>query len=92
MNILVSIDILYWLALIFGLIMSISYFPQGWKQLRNKSSHNIAITTFVILLVGKIIWTFYGIQIDNFPVIISNAVSVIGLSIVVILYFVYRTK
>lgn len=49
----IAAEILYWAALISGLVMSISYFPQGWKQLKNKSAHNIAITTFLILLVGK---------------------------------------
>ena len=92
MKAVIIADILYWLALIFGLIMSISYFPQGWKQLKNKSSHNIAIVTFVILLIGKIIWTFYGFQINDFPVIISNVVSVVGLSVIVVLYFVFRKK
>ncbi|KKT57694.1 MAG: MtN3/saliva family [Candidatus Giovannonibacteria bacterium GW2011_GWC2_44_9] len=72
--------------------MSVSYFPQAWKQLKNKSAHNIAIATFTILLIGKIIWFFYGIQINDFPVIVSNLVSVIGLLAIVVLYFIYRER
>ena len=85
-------DVLFWAALISGIVMSVSYFPQAWKQFRNKSSHNVAVITFAILLIGKIIWTFYGFQINDLPVIISNIISVIGLFIIVVLYYVYRGK
>ena len=85
-------NILYWLALISGLLMAISYFPQAWKQLKNKSAYNIAITAFVAQLLARIIWALYGFQLHEFPIIISNAVGVIGLLAIVILYFIYRDK
>ncbi len=61
-----------------GIIMSIGYFPQAWRMIKNKSSKDVSITTCIILAVGTFVWTVYGFLINDLVVIISFVVGVIG--------------
>ena len=78
------------LVTVFGTIMSLAYIPQALKIIKNKSSKNISLFTFIVLWVGVIIWLLYGLSISNLPVIIANAVGLLGISFVIICYVIYK--
>jgi len=78
------------LATIFGICMSLAYFPQVYKIYKRKSSADVSILTFSAFLVGLIVWLLYGISISNLPLIIANAVGVIGASAVIAVCLYYR--
>ncbi len=78
------------LVTVFGTIMSLAYIPQGFKILKNKSSKNISLLTFSILWIGVLIWTIYGFSISNFPIVFANIVGLLGISFVIVCYFMYR--
>ena len=78
------------LVIIFGTIMSLAYIPQALKIIKNKSSKNISLFTFIVLWIGVIIWLLYGLSISNLPVIIANAVGLLGISFVIICYVIYK--
>ncbi len=81
--------IIYLLVSIFGILMSIGHFPQAYKIYKNKSSKDVSLITYVIFFVGGIIWLIYGIIINEFPIIISFIIGVIGTSLVLFLIFRY---
>ena len=83
-------SILEILATIFGTIMSLGYFPQTIKMIRRKSSADVSVTTYLIFAPGVFIWLLYGVSLNNFPLIISNIIALIGAVSVVITYFVYK--
>lgn len=77
------------LATIFGSAMAIANLPQAMKIFRRKSAKDISIITFAILLIGSIVWIFYGIEILNVPIIISNSIGTLGVISVIIGWFMY---
>ncbi len=77
------------LATIFGSAMAISNFPQAFKIFKRKSAKDISMVTFFILLVGAIVWVLYGIEIKSIPIIISNSLGTIGVTFVIIGWFLY---
>lgn len=76
-------------ATVFGVVSGLANFPQAYKIFRRKSALDISITTYVILFVGAIAWTLYGVEIGNFPVTLSNFLGTITVGLVVVGWFLY---
>lgn len=77
------------LATVFGAASGFANLPQAHRIFKRKSAKDISILTYSILLVGTIIWFFYGLEIRNFPIIITNTFGAINISLVVIGWFLY---
>jgi len=78
------------LVTIFGIIMPLGYLPQTFKMIRRKSSADVSVKTYLIFTIGTVVWLFYGISLNNLPLIISNIVALIGVISVIITYFKYK--
>ncbi|MDD5253917.1 MAG: SemiSWEET family transporter [Candidatus Nanoarchaeia archaeon] len=77
------------LATIFGVASGFANIPQAIKIFKRKSAKDISIMTYSIVFIGAVIWTLYGIEINNYPVLISNAFGIITVGAVVVGWFVY---
>ena len=77
------------LATIFGILMGLGNLPQALKIFRRKSAKDISIITYATLLIGSAIWVLYGIETQNFAIIISNASGFICLLFIVIGWNIY---
>lgn len=84
------IEILAILAIITGVISSLAYFMQIYKMHKRKSSADISLNAYLVWFFSSVIWLFYGLAINDFPLIITLAIGLIGTIIVIILYFVYK--
>ena len=84
-----TIEILAILATISGIIMSLGHYPQAIKIIKRKSSKDISLIAYSCFFTGVIIWLLYGISIRNIPLIIANAVGLLGCSFVISVYFIY---
>lgn len=82
-------SILSILATISGIAASFAMLPQTYKIFKRKSAKDISIVTYYMLVLISIIWILYGIEIQNFPVIISNGVGIFFLLSIVIGYYLY---
>ena len=81
------------LAIAVGVIGSFAMLPQVYRIFKRKSATDISITSFGFLLVAGIIWTFYGFDIEDFPIIITNLLGTIILAGVLVGWFLYgRSK
>ena len=77
------------LAVTFGTLSGISNVPQWYKIFKRKSAKDISIITYSFLFIGALIWIFYGIEIKNFSIIITNILGAINIGLVVIGWFLY---
>ena len=77
------------LTAIVGTIMGLSSLPQAIKIFKRKSAKDIAALTFVVIDLGALVWIFYGIEINSFPIIISNCITMITATIVLIGCYLY---
>lgn len=81
--------ILYILATIFGTLIGIANIPQVYKIFKRKSAKDISILTYSFLFIGAFVWIFYGFEIMNFPIIITNILAGITLGLIILGWFFY---
>jgi MtN3 and saliva related transmembrane protein len=81
--------ILYVLAMIFGTVSGLANFPQAHRIFKRKSAKDISILTYSFLFLGTVIWILYGIELANFPIIITNIFGAVNIGMVVIGWFLY---
>jgi MtN3 and saliva related transmembrane protein len=62
-------------AAAWGILMAISPALQIRKMLVHRSSREVSIAYFWVLLVGFALWVAYGITIDNYFLIVPNTVA-----------------
>jgi MtN3 and saliva related transmembrane protein len=72
-----------------GVLMALSPLLQIRKMLRHRSSREVSIGYFCVLLIGFVLWVAYGITIDNYVLAVPNAVafSVCAVTIGVALWY-----
>lgn len=73
-----------------GIFTSISMVPQLVKVVKNKDVENISWKMITILLTGVSLWVVYGIMKMEWPIILSNAFSVLVNATLLICYFKYK--
>ena len=83
-------DILAYLASIAGIAMGLANYPQAYKIYKTKSSKDISLLTYIILVSAGIIWILYGISIRNFPILITYSFGTFSSFLVLVGIFRYR--
>jgi MtN3 and saliva related transmembrane protein len=72
-----------WLGGIGAVLTTICWLPQAIKLVRHKDTSGISLTTNVTFGIGLMFWLVYGIALADWPLIGSNAVSVLFTSVIV---------
>lgn len=80
-----GVDILGYSA---GAITSLTFLPQVLKTWKDKSARDISLLMFVIAAINEVMWIAYGALLDNWVIILTNAV-VLSMSSIMI-YFKLR--
>lgn len=73
-----------------GVLTTIAIIPQIVKAVKTKQVNDISPLFLSILIIGLGLWVLYGLLIVDIPIILTNGVSFILNSIMLILY--YSTK
>jgi len=84
------------LQLIGGIILCSGYIPQIVKVIKTKSAKNISLTFFLMVLAGVLLYEVYCFYLlslgTGHAFLITNTVSVVCVSIMVILILKYGGK
>ena len=78
------------LGLVAGTLTTLSFLPQLLKAWKSRSTHDISIGMFLLLAVGIMLWIVYGIVAADVPVILSNTVTLVFVSLILALKLRYR--
>lgn len=62
-------------GLIAGILTSVSSLPQLIKIIREKRSGEISIAMIAVLLLGLLLWIFYGCIKSDIPILATNSFS-----------------
>ena len=82
-----GVDILGYAA---GAITSLTFLPQVIKTFKEKSAKDISLLMFVIAAVNEVMWIAYGALLNNWVIILTNAI-VLAMSLTMI-YLKFRYK
>ncbi len=64
-------------------ITTFGFVPQVYKIWKEKSTHDISLSMYMLLTLGLILWLIYGVNIGSLPVILANGITLLlALSIV----------
>jgi MtN3 and saliva related transmembrane protein len=72
-----------WIGAIGAVLTTICWLPQAIRLVRDKDTRAISLTANLTFGIGLIFWLIYGIAIVDWPLIASNAVSVVFTSVIV---------
>ena len=62
-----------------------AFLPQAIKVYKTKSTKDISLYMFLIFTIGVLSWLVYGLIINDLPIILANAITLI-LSFFILIY------
>ncbi|MCM1292009.1 MAG: PQ-loop domain-containing transporter [Bacteroides sp.] len=62
--------------------MVCGYLPQAIYTIRTRDTDGIALPTFLLLGAGSILFVAQGLMLDNWPLVITNAITTVSSLIV----------
>lgn len=80
------------LATIFGALGGLANIPQAIKIFVRKKAKDISILTYLLVMLGAIVWLLYGIQINDFPLIFANSIGALCVGAVIIGWWMYGRR
>ncbi|MEL6304698.1 MAG: SemiSWEET transporter [Bacteroidota bacterium] len=67
-----------------------AFVPQVYKAYRNKSAKDVSLTMYLVLLVGLLLWLYYGWHIESMAIIMANSVTAILVIFILTLKIIYE--
>lgn len=62
-------------GMVAALLTTAAYIPQAYKTIKTKSTKDLSIITFSMLLAGTILWFIYGLYIHDTPLMFTNGIT-----------------
>nr|WP_294923520.1 SemiSWEET transporter [uncultured Flavobacterium sp.] len=78
-------------GLLAGICVTVSVIPQIIKVWKTKKVKQISLLTFSVLTSGIALWVVYGILKNDFPIIITNSISLF-LNLIMVYFLIYYEK
>ncbi|HVE60387.1 MAG TPA: SemiSWEET transporter [Chitinophagaceae bacterium] len=73
-----------------GILTASSLLPQLIKTIKEKKADDVSLLMLFVLLSGISLWIVYGIKRDDFPIIATNAFSLLLNIIMIFLRIKYK--
>lgn len=81
-----------YVGIIAGICTAISLLPQLVKLIKTKKAEDLSLFYLIILFVGLSLWIWYGFLRDDLPIIVTNCLSILINSVVLVLSIRYKKK
>ena len=75
-----------------GVCTCVSMVPQLIKIIREKKAENISYVMLLVLMAGLAIWVWYGINKNDWPIIVTNSFSFVVNMLILGFTFKYKTN
>jgi MtN3 and saliva related transmembrane protein len=66
-----------WLGYIAASLTTAAFVPQAWLTFRTRDVGGISLGMYATFTVGIALWLAYGVMLDEWPIIIANAVTLV---------------
>jgi MtN3 and saliva related transmembrane protein len=80
------------LGLLAAALTTFSFLPQVIKTWKAKSADDLSLGTFSMFCAGVVCWLIYGLLVEDIPVIVANAVTLVLAGTVLVLAITYRRR
>ncbi|HEX7768511.1 MAG TPA: SemiSWEET transporter [Dokdonella sp.] len=65
----------HWLGAIAATLTTIAFVPQALKAIRSRETRGISLLMYATFTVGIGFWFAYGVVLQSWPMIVSNAIT-----------------
>lgn len=66
---------LEWTGAVAATLTTLAFVPQAVKTIRTRDTRGISLGMYVVFTVGIGFWFAYGLVLDSWPMIVSNAIT-----------------
>ncbi len=73
------------LGFVAATLTTMAFVPQVYKAWKEKSTKDISLVMYLVMLFGVILWMIYGIYHESLPITVANAFTAILVFIMVVL-------
>jgi MtN3 and saliva related transmembrane protein len=84
------VDLVTGIGFLAAILTTFGFLPQVIKTWKTRSTKDISLGMFVVLVGGIILWITYGLLRDDLPLIIGNSITLFLVSIII--FFKLRYK
>lgn len=56
-------------------LTTLSFLPQAIRTLKTQNTEAISLTMYSVFCFGVFLWLVYGLIIENWPIVVANAVT-----------------
>lgn len=74
-----------WIGSAAATLTTTAFIPQAWKVWRTRHTADISLGMYILFTLGVALWLAYGIQLESWPIIIANSVTLLLAGIVLVL-------
>jgi MtN3 and saliva related transmembrane protein len=68
-----------------AILTTTAYLPQAWRAWRTRSTHDVSLKMYLIMVAGTALWLIYGIALRDWPLIGANSVCLLLTGFILIL-------
>ncbi|MFY0482376.1 SemiSWEET family sugar transporter [Flavobacterium sp. PLA-1-15] len=68
-------DTIQIIGLLAAVLTTAANIPQTYKIIKTRSTKDISIVTYSMLMIGFVLWVVYGFSRNDYPVLIANSIS-----------------
>ena len=65
------------LGLLAGMLTTVGFIPQIVKGYRTKQMNDVSLTMPILLSLGMALWFFYGVILEDAPIMIWNLIALV---------------
>ena len=58
-----------------GSFTTLAVIPQIYKSWKSGEAGNVSLKMYIVLLTGLLLWFFYGVGINDYPIMIFNGIA-----------------
>jgi MtN3 and saliva related transmembrane protein len=66
-----------WIGMAAAVLTTAAFAPQAFKAWQSRSTKDVSLAMFTMMVAGNTLWLAYGIMIKDAPLVIANAVTLI---------------
>jgi MtN3 and saliva related transmembrane protein len=80
------------LGLLAGMLTTVGFIPQIVKGYRTKRMNDVSLTMPILLSMGMALWFFYGVILEDLPIMLWNLIALCLNIMVIFLILRYRRE
>jgi len=66
-----------WIGIAAAILTTTAFAPQAIQAWRTRSTRDVSLTMFSLMVAGILLWLVYGILIGDLPLILANGITLL---------------